>query len=69
MPAERACGISHVLHQRVEPRRASCIAALFFGVLDTAEDDPRAPPGIVGRQPRTHVFLRFVLDVEAQLVV
>jgi hypothetical protein len=57
------------LGEVLNPIYAARLAALLFGLLDTAQVEPRATVRLFSRHPLHDVFLGFPSKVVAQLVV
>src|SRR5439155_12211728 len=67
--AQHAQAEAHILNEILNPIYASRVAAFLFGLLDTAQVEPRATVCLFLRHPLRHVFLSFSFEVVAQLVV
>src|SRR5204863_10160551 len=60
---------AQILNEILNPIYASRVAAFLFGLLDTAQVEPRAAARLFLRHPLRDVFLGFSFEVVAQLVV
>src|SRR5207237_6723486 len=67
--AQRTRPKAQILNEILDPIYTSRVAALLFGLLDTAQVEARTAVRLFLRHPLRDVFLGFSFEVLAQLVV
>src|SRR5205807_9941737 len=61
--------VSQILNEILNPVHTARVAAFLFGLLDTAQVEPRAAVRLLLRHASPPVFLGFPFEVIAQLVL